>query len=89
MLLEHIQDIEKRSDVMRIAYGLYKQSKEQLVGGKADGMPDSKYNKPELKKGISHELEHVKNRAMAKEISKDHLEENPRYYSLLDKAKIE
>lgn len=52
-------------------------------------MPDAKYNKPELKKGISHELEHVKNRAMAKEISKDHLEENPRYYSLLDKAKIE
>lgn len=89
MLLEHIQDIEKRSEVMRIAYGLYKQSKEQLSGGKADGMPDSKYIKAELKKGISHELEHVKNREMAKEISKDHLEENPKYYSLLDKAKIE
>jgi hypothetical protein len=89
MLLAHVQDIEKRAQILKLAYSLYKESKEKLVGGKGDNKPDSKYNLDELRKGIAHETEHVRNRAIAKEISKDHLEENSRYYSALADAKIE
>jgi hypothetical protein len=89
MLLAHIHDSKKREEISKIAYTLYKQSKEKLVGGKGDGQPDCKYNSAELRKGVAHEIEHIRDKAAAKEISKDHLEENPRYYSALAAAKIE
>jgi hypothetical protein len=63
-------------------------SKEVLSGGKADQKPDSRYKKDELEKGVKHESEHTENKAMAKEIAKDHLEENEDYYTELDKAKL-
>lgn len=81
--------MSRESMILKRAFLLYKASKEKLCGGKGDNQPDSKYISSELKKGISHELEHIKNKSIAREISKDHLEENPKYYSLLAKAKIE
>lgn len=63
-------------------------SKEILLGGEADNKPDSKYKKDELEKGVKHESEHTNNKAMAKEIAKDHLEENEDYYTELDKTKL-
>jgi hypothetical protein len=63
-------------------------SKEVLSGGKADQKSDSRYKKDELEKGVKHESEHTDNKAMAKEIAKDHLEENEDYYTELDKAKL-
>ena len=59
--------------------------KETLKGGKADGKPDSRYSKKQLEMGIRIEKEHTNNPAKAKEISKDHLEEIPDYYTRLKK----
>jgi hypothetical protein len=56
---------------------------EKIKGGMADGKPDSKYDPKELAMGIKIEMEHTKDKAKAKEIAKDHLEEIPDYYSRL------
>lgn len=62
--------------------------KDLLPGGKGDGKPDSAFRKDELKKGIKHEAEHTKSLPIRKEITKDHLTEDDRYYEHLDDAKI-
>ena len=67
----------------------YKLAKDKLEGGAADNMPDSRYPEKELNKGKLHEKEHVKDPQIAKEIAKDHLEENKGYYTKLEKAKID
>lgn len=54
--------------------------------GKHNDVPDSKFNKSELKKGISSEKEHTGKEKIAKSIAKDHLSENPKYYTKLNKA---
>lgn len=59
--------------------------KDILPGGLADNMPDDKFDKKQLDKGQKVELEHTKDRALALEIAKDHLAENPKYYDLLEK----
>lgn len=56
---------------------------EKLIGGSGDFKPDSFFNQAELKAGVQHELEHTKDQASAKEIAKDHLSEDPKYYSKL------
>jgi hypothetical protein len=61
---------------------------ELLSGGMADELPDSEYDKKELRKGQEHEKEHTTNARLAKEIAKDHLEEHEDYYSKLEKTKI-
>lgn len=48
---------------------------DQLPGGAADGMPDSAFPADELEEATEHELEHVNDAALAKEIGKDHLAE--------------
>lgn len=59
---------------------------DELSGGAADGMPDSRFNGNELAKGVAEEHEHTDNPVIAKEIAKDHLvEEGPRYYTELEK----
>jgi hypothetical protein len=76
-------------DIMSgIGKHFYKHAKEKLIGGEADNKPDSKYSRKELAKGVAHEQEHTKNKRVAKEIAKDHLEEDDNYYSTLDKYKI-
>ena len=54
--------------------------KELIEGGRAKGMPDSKFPKDQLEKGIKVEKEHTVDPNIAKEISKDHLVENDQYY---------
>lgn len=51
-------------------------------------LPDAAFDKTQLKKGTKVEGEHTANKALAKEISKDHLLETPSYYTKLDKAKL-
>lgn len=58
--------------------------KEKLVGGLGDYKPDSSFDKKSLEKGIKVELEHTKDRQIAKEISKDHLSEDASYYDKLE-----
>jgi hypothetical protein len=59
--------------------------KEKLHGGKGDYRPDSDFDKKDLEDGIKHEMEHTKDRQVAKEIAKDHLSEDPNYYKKLKK----
>lgn len=58
---------------------------EQLPGGKADARPDSDFDADALFKGTSVESEHTDDPAQAKEIAKDHLAEDPKYYDKLAK----
>jgi len=58
---------------------------EKLEGGDADNKADSKYDANQLEMGIKHEMEHTDDKAVAKEIAKDHLEENAKYYTDLKK----
>lgn len=51
--------------------------------GKHNSVPDSKFNSKQLKLGIATELEHTKNKEIAKLIAKDHLVELPNYYTRL------
>jgi hypothetical protein len=61
-------------------------SREILIGGRADGVPDSMFPEKQLEKGIAVEQEeHTNNPAIAKEITKDHLSENDEYYDFLEK----
>jgi len=52
-----------------------------LHGGKADNRPDSDFNPQQVAEGVKHESEHIDNPEAAKEIAKDHLAENPQYYT--------
>ena len=60
-------------------------NQEKLKGGLADNLPDSDFDPEQLEIGIQHELEHTKDRKIAKEIAKDHLTEDPNYYKILQK----
>lgn len=53
---------------------------ERIPGGLAAGRPDSAFDPEQLAAGIEVELEHTSDPAVAKEIAKDHLMEDPRYY---------
>lgn len=60
-----------------------------LPGGRADDMDPSGFDPAELAKGQAHEMEHTDDPRIARETAMDHLAENPRYYSDLEKAGIE
>lgn len=53
---------------------------DKLPGGKADGLPDSKFPPKALAEGVKHEHEHTSDDQIAKEIAKDHLSEDKSYY---------
>jgi hypothetical protein len=56
-----------------------------LSSGMGRGYPDSYFDPQQLATGIKIEMEHTSDRAIAKEIAKDHLIEFPDYYiSLLE-----
>jgi len=60
---------------------------DKIPGGQAAGKDIEKYNARELAKGTLHELEHTTSFLVAVEIAADHLEEDPRYYTLLERTK--
>lgn len=53
-------------------------SRDQLKGGLADDWPT--VDKDSLEEGINVEMEHTDDRAVAEEIARDHLAEDPHYY---------
>ena len=65
--------------------GFIKISEELAHGGMADNMPDSAFNESSVDKGMKVEKEHTKNKKLQKEIAKDHLKEDPKYYRKLAK----
>jgi Inorganic Pyrophosphatase/Protein of unknown function (DUF5661) len=56
---------------------------DQIPGGKGDNRPDSDFNKRQLVMGTQHEMEHTNDLKLAREIAKDHLSEDPHYYTEL------
>ena len=54
-----------------------------LIARGIDERPASAYDREELKKGIKTELEHTEDAIIASKIAKDHLDEDPHYYSKL------
>lgn len=56
-----------------------------LKGGLADQKSPGEFDPDELELGIKHELEHTDDKLMAKEIAMDHLVEDPKYYTKLEK----
>lgn len=61
------------------------EGKEVLPGGLSSGKPDSDFDPEALAKGTKVELEHTDDEKLAKEIAKDHLVEDPKYYDKLEK----
>jgi hypothetical protein len=53
---------------------------DKLPGGGADHTPDSKFPPKSLAEGAKHEREHTDDEQVAKEIAKDHLQEDSAYY---------
>jgi hypothetical protein len=77
-----IEPVEKSmADDMRKA----KKKGDAIPGGLADDRPDSDFDPKALAEGIRVEMEHTTSRRIAKEIAKDHLTEDPRYYKKLKK----
>jgi hypothetical protein len=84
------------SDIMSDANKFKKDFKENSIkGGLADNMSLSDIAKKhkvnlgsitkEFKTGVEIEMEHTDNKSIAREIAKDHLYEDPKYYSKLSK----
>jgi len=98
-----LDSVEARVEELRERVGLdaiektAAKQKELIPGGFAEGQPDEKYDKEQLGKGIGVEMEHTPDWEVAKEITKDHLEESEdfkdgeggKYYDKLDKAEEE
>jgi hypothetical protein len=56
---------------------------EKIRGGLGDNKPDSDFDPEQLAAGIKVEREHTKDPAIAREIARDHLTEDPAYYRKL------
>jgi hypothetical protein len=50
---------------------------------KAQGKKPSDFSQVEMERGIKHELEHTKDRLVARQIALDHLADDPNYYTKL------
>jgi hypothetical protein len=74
----------RRHSLARQGVKTGRKQKEYIPGGLSQGLPDSMFDKRQIQKGIKVELEHTKDRNIAKEIAKDHLTESPKYYDFLE-----
>jgi hypothetical protein len=80
-------DIDKHEfeeHIYMILGGLLKEA-DKLKGGLADDDKPEDFDQEELKKGIKIEMEHTKDKDLAREIAMDHLKEIPDYYTRLEK----
>lgn len=64
-------------------------AKDRIPGGLAAGKPDRDYVRDKLREGSAVEREHTNNPSIAKEIAKDHLEEDPEYYKKLKQVEAQ
>lgn len=78
------QKFEEYRAAIKKEYGIdIKNFKDGIKGGKADGQKITKYDLNQLLMGIKVEQEHTTDKMKALEISMDHLEEFPDYYTRL------
>ena len=75
----------KRLITERLGHGRTRWEKhaEEIEGGMADDEPDDDFPTDELAKGKKVEKEHTNSKEKAKEIAKDHLKEDKKYYTKL------
>ena len=59
--------------------------KDLIPGGLADNKSDKDFPKDQMRKGEKVEREHTSSKAIAKEIARDHLVEDKKYYDKLEK----
>jgi hypothetical protein len=71
------------SPLGQIIINFKKQNPLSLIARGFDERPASAYDREELKLGIKTELEHTDDAIIASKIAKDHLDEDPHYYSKL------
>lgn len=73
--------------LIALGYFIFKEDEDEqfLEGGVGDETEEEDLDPEELKKGIKVELEHTKNKKIAKEIATDHLTEDGKYYTKLAK----
>lgn len=57
--------------------------------GKHNDVPDDQFDLNELAMGVEDEMEHTDDMFIAKAIAKDHLVNNPKYYSLLKQYRLD
>jgi hypothetical protein len=58
-------------------------NEDKIPGGLGDDKEDKDFDSKQLEIGIEHEMEHTNDIEVAKEIAKDHLSEDPNYYTKL------
>ena len=87
---EEAEKFDRYRSAIKTKYGIdIKDFKGTIHGGRAHGQPVTKYDLGQLLMGIGVELEHTPDKMTALEISMDHLEEFPDYYTRLDKMEKE
>jgi hypothetical protein len=72
-------------NLARHAYLIKKANFDPFEGGKAEGEPDSNFDKGSIEEGMKVEREHTVHKSVQKRIAKDHLKEDPKYYLKLKK----
>lgn len=77
--------LQQQQQVQQMQQQTQQQADDQLPGGRGDKLSEEDVDKEELEKGIKEELEHTGDRGLAKEIALDHLAEDPKYYTMLEK----
>lgn len=75
--------VEKSLSLIRDAVLKAVKTPDRLKGGKGDHAADKDFDATQLAAGIKVEMEHTDDKALAKEIAKDHLTEDPSYYRKL------
>ena len=78
-------DLEKADGALR-PLAKWKASRDLLPGGKGDNATDAMFDPKEVELGHAVEQEHTQDPNIAGEISRDHLSEDPQYYSKLNDA---
>jgi hypothetical protein len=58
---------------------------DKIPGGLGDNKKDSQFDQTQLEMGVKVEMEHTNDPKKAREIAKDHLTEDPKYYTKLAK----
>jgi hypothetical protein len=80
----HVTVAVRRKKVLQ-ENSVRKAAADKLDGGAADNVPDAAFSKEKLQEGRNHEREHTNDDQIAKEIAKDHLQEDPAYYEKVEK----
>lgn len=73
-----------RGQIIIIDGGGRSSTSDKIPGGRAEGLPDSSFDKEDLEKGTRVEMEHTNDPEVATEIAKDHIEEYKDYYEALE-----